>query len=90
MSVLLVTYDLHKEGKERPPIVKAIAEVAESHVRLSESSYAIATSKTPAAVYKNLKRMLDKDDVLYVITLKEPCDGRGPEETIEWLDDHLR
>ncbi len=88
MNVLLITYDLNKETK-RPPIVAEINKIGKSRVRLSESSYAVATSKSTETVYKDLKRILDEDDVLYVITLKEPCDGRGPEETIDWLDEHL-
>ena len=88
MSVLLITYDLNKETK-RPPIVLEIKELGSSWVKLSESSYAISTSKTPDTVYKKLKSMIDKDDVIYIIPLKKPWNGYGFEKVNQWLSKNL-
>lgn len=86
MSTYVVTYDLNRETV-RPNIV---AEVKTTDwAKLSESSYAISTSETPQAVYDRFKRHLDSNDNLYVITLKRPYFGQGPQDVNEWLANHL-
>ena len=88
MPVLLVTYDLNKEIK-RPPIVKKIKTLGSSRKRLSESSYAIKTTKTPTSIKESLQKFIDDDDDLYVITLRDPWDGFGRPDVINWLDTEL-
>jgi CRISPR/Cas system-associated endoribonuclease Cas2 len=86
MAVLVVTYDLNKEVK-RPKIV---AEVNKTDwARLSESSYAIDTTETPEEVYDRFKYLLDGNDNLYVITLKRPYFGQGPQDVNSWLEQRL-
>lgn len=87
MAVYLVAYDLNKETS-RPPIVKAIKEYG-TWAKLSESSYAISTSKTPAQVYSGLSSLLDSNDQLYVINLRKPYSGFGPNDINKWLEDNL-
>lgn len=87
MNVLLITYDLNNEDN-RPDVVDKIKEIG-SCAKLSESSYAVATSKTPRTVHKILEDIFDEDDNIYVITLKRPRSGRGPKRTNQWLDKHL-
>tara|TARA_R110001583_G_scaffold87175_2_gene227800 strand:+ start:4033 stop:4197 length:165 start_codon:yes stop_codon:yes gene_type:complete len=53
MSVLLITYDLNKETR-RPDMVGAIKKLSNSWAKLSESSYAIKTAKSPKSVYEAL------------------------------------
>lgn len=86
MAVLLVTYDLNKEIK-RPKIVEAIKKY--SWARLSESSYAIATTETPQTVYNKLTEFLDGDDQIYIINLRKPYWGFGPKDVNDWLDSNL-
>ena len=69
MAALLITYHLNKETK-RPDIVGAIK--YDSWAKLSESSYAIATSKSSQVVYDGLKQFIDSNDQLYVINLRQP------------------
>ena len=88
MSALLITYDLNEETK-RPPIVKKIKTLGTSWAKLSESSYAIATSKTSSAIYKSLEDMIDENDRLYVIPLKKPYAGFGLKKVNQWLDQNL-
>lgn len=86
MSVFIVTYDLNKETV-RPNIV---AEVKKTDwAKLSESSYAIETNESPQQVYARFNYLLDSNDNFYVITLKRPYSGRGPQDVNDWLERRL-
>jgi hypothetical protein len=87
MAVLLVTYDLNRPGQDYPELLKAIKGYA--YAKLSESSYAILTDKTPQAVYSQLLPFIDKNDNLYVINLKQPYGGQGLKEVNDWLSKYL-
>ena len=86
MPTLIVAYDLNNEVR-RPKIVEAIKTT--TWARLSESSYAIDTSETPAQVLARLRKFLDNDDNLYVINLVRPWSGWGPKDVIAWLVQRL-
>ena len=58
--VYLGTYDLNQETK-RPPIVEEIKKLGE-WAKLSESSYAIATSQSVDPVFAKLKPLIDGND----------------------------
>lgn len=90
MAVLLVTYDLNKEGKSKVDYDK-FYKIRDSydHVKLSESSYAFNTSETPQALYDKLKPVIDPNDYLLVITLKRPYWGFHLKTTIDWLEKNL-
>ena len=88
MTVLLVTYDLNKES-QRPPIVETIKKMGSTCVKLSESSYAIKTKKTPKKVYEELKDLIDENDIIYVIPLRSPWMGYGYAHVNQWLDENL-
>ena len=87
MAVLLVTYDLNRPGKDYPDLLKTIKEY--SWAKISESSYAINTTKSPIDVFNQLKPFVDKNDNLYIINLKRPYTGFGPKEVNEWLEQNL-
>lgn len=88
MSELLITYDLNNEIK-RPNILASIKALG-PWAKLSESSYAVVTAMTPAQVFQHLQKHLDSDDTCYVITLRKPYAGRGPQDVNKWLEDNLR
>ena len=87
MASLLVTYDLNKETK-RPNILEDVKSFG-PWAKLSESSYAIQTSSTPKQVYEKLSKHLDSNDNCYVISLRKPFWGRGPQEVNDWLSNQL-
>jgi hypothetical protein len=87
MNVLLVTYDLHKPGQDYSDVLKVIKSFP--WARLSESSYAIATDKSPDSVFTAIKPYLDANDNVYIINLKRPHSGFGPKDVNAWLDQHL-
>lgn len=88
MAVFLVTYDLNNEVS-RPKIVKHLKDKFGTWARLSESSYAIKTDLSADDVFAHFRPMLDGDDQLYVITLKRPYSGRGPQDVNDWLANNL-
>jgi hypothetical protein len=83
MPSLLVTYDPARPERDYSDFLKHIERY--SNARLSESSYAIITDKTPQAVCGELRRFVKKNGSLFVITLKQPYDGCGPSLTNDWL-----
>ena len=88
MPVLLVTYDLNKETK-RPPLLKDLKETYPTWAKLSESSYAISTNSTPQQVYDRLKKHIDDNDRIVIITLKKPYQGWTGKKVHEWLEQNL-
>ena len=87
MSVLLVAYDLNQPGQKH----KKLLEILHPYkpVKLSESSYAILTNKSPQNIYKVLQPVLDSTDKLFVITLYSPFAGDKSNEETHWLDANL-
>ena len=87
MAVLLVTYDLNKPGQDYSDFIDTFKKYP--WARLSESSYAIETSKTPQIIYDELAPNMDKNDQVYIITLSKPFWGLGPEDVNKWLSANL-
>lgn len=87
MATLLISYDLNKPGKDYNDLLKTIKSYA--WARLSESSYAIKTDQTPSQTFNKLKPYLDQNDTLYVINLKKPYSGQGPNDVNDWLENNL-
>lgn len=87
MTALLVTYDLQKPGQD----YSGFYDVIKSYpwAKLSESSYAIATTITPSSIYDQLSQHADQNDHVYVIGLKGPWRGRGLEDVNSWLEKNL-
>ncbi len=92
MTVLLITYDLNREGenyKETDDKVLKIMHKNYENRKLSESSYAIATSDDPDVIYNKFKDVLDKDDAFYVIKLTKPKSGYLKTETKDWINKNI-
>ena len=87
MAVLLITYDLNAPGKDYNDLLTTIRSY--DWARLSESSYAIGTNASPQAIFDKLQPYLDRNDNLYIITLKKPYAGYGPKEVNDWLERNL-
>jgi hypothetical protein len=88
MPLLLVTFDPNKPGQNNSKLLNEI--MSYSNVRLSESSYAIITDKTPSAVCEELKKHIDTNAGLYIINLKRPYAGYGSTLVTDWLKKELR
>lgn len=88
MAGLLVAYDLNSPGQRHADLLEFLKEQFPL-AKLSESSYAIATTKTPSQVFAQLKPYIDKNDQIYVISLNRPYSGQGKKAVNDWLDLHL-
>jgi hypothetical protein len=88
MPLLLVTFDSDKPGQDYSDLLDQIKSY--SNVRLSKSSYAIITDKTPGVVCEEMKKYIDANDNLYIINLKRPYAGYGSELVTDWLKKELR
>jgi hypothetical protein len=88
MPLLLVTFDPNKHRLDYSDILNEIKSY--SHVRLSESSYAIITDKTPGEVCEEMKAFIDTNDSIYIINLKCPYKAYGSELVTDWLKKELR
>ena len=88
MPLLLVTFDPNKPGQDYSDLLDEIKSY--SNVRLSESSYAIITDKTPGEVCEEMKTFINTDDSLYIINLKRPYEAFGSELVTDWLKKELR
>ena len=57
--------------------------------KLTDTSYAITSSRTPQQVYERFEALLGSEDTLYVFTVRRPYYGQGLSEVNEWLSKHL-
>lgn len=87
MAVLLVTYDLNKQGQNYSKFLEVIKSYDSK--RLSESSYAIETSKSPTMIYDELKPYSDTNDRFLIIGLKGPHQGWHEKSVHDWLTQKL-
>ena len=87
MAVLLVTYDLNKPGQNYSDFIDTFKQYP--WAKLSESSYAIDTTKSPNSIYSELKPYIDKGDQVYIITLSKPLSYWGPKTVNAWLEERL-
>jgi hypothetical protein len=87
MQVILITYDLNKPGQDYQDFHSFIKK--HNWARLSESSYAITSAETVSAIMESLRRFMDQNDNVYIITLKRPYSGFGPKAVNDWLEQFL-
>ncbi|GIL02627.1 MAG: hypothetical protein BroJett030_25260 [Alphaproteobacteria bacterium] len=87
MPAYLIAYDVSSETA-RQDLVREIR--SWPWVKLAETAYAVDTPDTPQTVYKQLARFLGRDDVVYVVRLRQPFAGYGPDTVNDWLQQRLR
>jgi hypothetical protein len=83
MPLLLVAFDPDKAGQDHSKLVHRIEKY--SNIRLTKSSYAIITDKTPETVCSELQSYIGENDNLYVVTLKRPYASCGTSLANDWL-----
>jgi hypothetical protein len=88
MPLLLVTFDPNKPEQNYSDLLNEIKSY--SNVRLSDSSYAIITDKTPGEVCEEMKAFIDTEDSIYILNLKRPYEAFGSELVSDWLKKELR
>lgn len=90
MTVLLLTYDLNKEKKKKEDYDGFYSVIhSYDYIQLSESSYALYTDDDPTTVFMKLRKFIDKDDSVHIITMKKPWAGHTSPLKYEWLESRL-
>ena len=87
MSVLIVAYDLHGQPGKNRDLLKYLNRY--DCTRLTESTYAIDTTKNTATVLQELRSFLEMEDACYVINLRKPYCEHGPGDASDWLNQRL-
>jgi len=91
MPILLVTYDINKEGTshtDRDKLLEFIKSQS-SWAYLSESAYAVETNSSPTQLFEAAKKFLDENDSLMIFTLSAPYFGRHSQDVIDWFASKL-
>jgi hypothetical protein len=86
MSAYLVTYDLASEAA-RDDVVREIK--SWPWAKLTEAAYVVDTVETVQTIYRQLSGFLGRDDVIYIVALRQPFSGFGPDNVNDWLQKHL-
>jgi hypothetical protein len=87
MPVLLISYDLSPEGRSYYPLVQAIKK--HPWARMTTTSYVIHTELSVQAIFEQLRPMVASTSNLYILTLRKPYAGYGPEEVNSWLERYI-
>lgn len=68
MSILLITYDLRAPNRDYKTLFATIA-ILGDHARIAESVWAVATQLSPIAVRDTLWKVMDANDLLFVVQI---------------------
>jgi hypothetical protein len=88
MTVLIVTYDLRKPGRNYDDLYAAIRKY--KHCHALDSSWFIDTSDEPSVVRDKLCAAVDGGDQIYVMRLRKHWAACRNEACTEWLKDTTR
>lgn len=89
--VLLISYDLN--GQERPnaytAVKKKIEEAATSFKKPLYSQWLVETTAAPQQWYEHLKPVIDQNDKLLIVQMKQPYFGWLTKDVWEWLSSRV-
>jgi len=81
MATLLISYDLNKEGsnyeKKRDAVVKEIKSIGTERWRMLTTTWLVVTSETTKQVRNKIRKHLDSNDRMIVLTAKAPAAWHG-------------
>ena len=84
MKVYLITYDLKKPGRDYSGLYNAIKFFTWWHYL--ESSWMVATNKSPSEIWDSIRPHIDKNDFVLIIEVKNNKSGWLPIEAWDWID----
>tara|TARA_B100000405_G_scaffold221860_1_gene157684 strand:- start:412 stop:681 length:270 start_codon:yes stop_codon:yes gene_type:complete len=87
MSVILVTYDLKSPGQDYDPVHDYLKKF--KHCKKLESVWLLDTTKEPSAIRDDLKKLVDDNDVLFVVKLVKKW-AASNYKCGNWLNDDER
>lgn len=88
MTCYLVSYDLHKPGRDYEALYDALKAYG-TWARINESFWAIVTEQSAVQVRDNLTKHLDANDSLFVVKSGSEAAWRNVRCKNEWLKEHL-
>lgn len=83
MSVLLISYDLKKPGRNYEPLYKAIKEY--NYCQVLDSAWLIDTTETTGQVRDSLKGSVDANDEVFVVRLRHDWATNFSDSATTWL-----
>lgn len=88
MTCYLVSYDLHKPGRDYEALYSALKAYG-TWARINESFWAIVTEQSAVQVRDSLTTHLDTNDSLFVVKSGSEAAWRNVRCKSEWLKEHL-
>lgn len=84
MAVYIVTYDLNAPGQDYRPLIAAIEKF--THCKALKSAYFIDSSQEPAQIRDALMKLVDSNDMLFVMELKKSWGANRHSTATHWLN----
>ncbi|WP_100488590.1 hypothetical protein [Sporolactobacillus pectinivorans] len=89
MSVYLITYDLNKPVQDYDDLFKKIQSLGDWN-HFMKSNWFVSTSQYGTEdIQKELLKILDQNDFLFITRLISGYHGWLPQETWDWLTSHM-
>lgn len=89
MPIRVIIYDLNDPGQDYPAIHEQIKSY-QAHIQITESCWAVSTNKKIPEVRDDLKKVMDKNDNLFVAGLNGWASTALPENVTDWLKRHRK
>lgn len=87
MAIILVTYDLLNPGQDYAPVHEYLKKF--THCKKLESVWLLDTTTSCATIRDNLKKLVDKNDVVFVVRLMRDWAAVNY-KCGDWLNDTAR
>lgn len=85
MPAVLISYDLHQPGQKYQELFQAIKDIGPWWHYL-ESTWLVATTSTPSAVWDAISGPLDSNDTVLILNITgDNYQGMLPEEAWSWI-----
>ncbi len=88
MAVYMITYDLNAPGQDYGPLIKAIERY--THVKALKSAYFIDSTQDAGPIRDALMKLIDSNDMLFVMELKKHWAANRTATATEWLKSPAR
>lgn len=90
-KIFLISYDLRKPGQNYTPLYEAIKAYGDWQHPM-ESLWAVFTDMDANSIFENLRRNIDENDSLLIVSMDENCNHQGwlPKSFWEWVNQRLK
>ena len=88
MSAHIITYDLSQPGRNYDELYARIKSYP-AYAMITESSWAVATNRSPEEVRDHLVQALDRNDTLFISTLGDSAWAGLSRDIADWLKENL-